>query len=430
MNDEHRGGWKPHNQKSRRVWIWCCATICLLFCRPLCAQPNDQRPDPRAFSATETDRSTDAMLLPDVVLLDQDSRPRHFYTDLVKDKIVAINFIFTACETLCPMSGANFGELQQLLSDRIGKDVFLISISVDPEGDTPQGLKVWSKRFNAGPNWTLLTGSKQDVDAILKALKVFKANKESHSAVALLGNDAAGKWIRVSGLTAPGKLFELISALSDNSIKTPVIEPDNNDQISEKQPGPAHSQHEDFSAARRYFPDVTLINQEGQKMQVYSDLLKDKVAVISSFAGNRPESCPVTRAMLTRIQDWLGDRLGKQVNLISVSAAPDKDTPDRIEAFARQFKTKPGSYFLGGEVNNVNLTLTKLGQFGKRTGHTNSLIFGNDRTGLWLKAIGLANAEDVIKVLEVVLNDGMPGTGYPGKQDSVFTTEIKAVCAD
>ena len=105
-----------------------------------------------------------SMSIPDVELLDQDGRKIHFYSDLVKGKTVAINFIFTTCTTICPPMGATFASVQKELGDR---DVQFISISVDPVTDTPERLKAWRAKFKAGPRWTLVTGEKEKIDELL-----------------------------------------------------------------------------------------------------------------------------------------------------------------------------------------------------------------------------------------------------------------------
>ena len=133
-----------------------------------------------------------------------------FYSDLVEGKVVAINTIFTTCTTICPPMGATFSKLQRLLGDRLGRDVELISVSVDPAVDTPQRLKAWAEKFHRGPGWTLLTGPKRDVDHLLKALKVFTADKEDHAPIVLVGNSARGEWTRTHALASAGKLAKLI----------------------------------------------------------------------------------------------------------------------------------------------------------------------------------------------------------------------------
>ena len=152
--------------------------------------------------------------IPDVTVLDQDGTPKRFYTDLVKDKVVAVNFVFTTCTTICPPMGANFAKLQKLLGERAGRDVHLISVSVDPTTDTPERMKAWGQKFGAAPGWTLVTGDREEITRLLKSLGVYTASISDHSPLVLLGNDARHQWTRAYGLAAPAKLAELISGMA------------------------------------------------------------------------------------------------------------------------------------------------------------------------------------------------------------------------
>jgi len=147
--------------------------------------------------------------IPDVVLTDQHGNRVHIYADLMKDKVVAINTIFTTCTTICPMNGAKFSELSRL----VGKDerVRLISISVDPTVDTPERLDAWSRDFGApGPEWTLLTGPKDDVERLLKSLQIFNGDKLNHSPDFLLGGEGMETWARPSSSYTAPQLADLI----------------------------------------------------------------------------------------------------------------------------------------------------------------------------------------------------------------------------
>jgi protein SCO1/2 len=148
--------------------------------------------------------------IPDVDLVDQDGNPIHFRSDLVEGKVVAMNFIFTTCTTICPPMGAHFGQLQKQLGDRLGKDMFLISVSVDPLTDTPERLKAWGKIFGAEPGWTLVTGKKPEVDKLLKSLQVFTPDFRDHSPIVLIGDARQGNWTRAYGLAPPEQLAELL----------------------------------------------------------------------------------------------------------------------------------------------------------------------------------------------------------------------------
>ena len=138
----------------------------------------------------------------------------NFYSDLVKGRVVAMNFIFTSCTTICPTMGATFARVQTLLGARAGS-VSLISVSIDPANDTPERLAAWSRRLGARPGWTLVTGRKPDVDAILKSVGLFTADPAAHSPVVLVGNDATGQWVRVDGLATPAAILEAVDRMLD-----------------------------------------------------------------------------------------------------------------------------------------------------------------------------------------------------------------------
>lgn len=165
--------------------------------------------------ADPPERALDGLNVPDVKLTDQDGRPVRFYTDLVKGQVVAMNFVFTSCGTICPPMGANFAKLQKLLGDRPGgKRVRLISVSIDPGNDTPERLKAWAGKFGAGPGWTLVTGEREEVTRLLKAMGVFNASPAAHTPVVLVGDDASHHWTRAYGLAPPDKLAELIGRMT------------------------------------------------------------------------------------------------------------------------------------------------------------------------------------------------------------------------
>ena len=161
------------------------------------------------------------MSIPDVELLDQDGRKVHFYTDLIKGKVVAINFIFTTCTTVCPPMGATFARVQKELANR---DAHFISVSVDPVTDTPEHLKAWRAKFNAGPGWTLVTGDKQKIDELLRALSTSTARREDHSPIILIGNDTLGQWTRTYGLAKPSQIIQIIEKATKGLLDTDAKE--------------------------------------------------------------------------------------------------------------------------------------------------------------------------------------------------------------
>jgi protein SCO1 len=164
-------------------------------------------------------------------------------------------------------------------------------------------------------------------------------------------------------------------------------------------------------AAQKYFGDVLLVNQNGEKMRFYSDLLQGKTVIINSFFATCQGSCLPLSRNLQKVQEALGDRLGKDARIISISVDPAVDTPEALKAYANKLQAKPGWYFLTGDKASVEFALKKLGQFvDNKESHTNLFIIGNERTGLWKKAFGLAKSEDIVKVVDSVINDKPPAT--------------------
>jgi protein SCO1/2 len=158
--------------------------------------------------------------------------------------------------------------------------------------------------------------------------------------------------------------------------------------------------------AQRYFTDVVLLNQDGEQMRFYSDLLQGKVVIINSFFGTCRDSCLPMNRNLERVQQALGDRVGKDVRIISISVDPTVDTAASLKEYAKTLHARPGWYFLTGDKQNVDAVLRKLGQFvDDKQNHLNLIIVGNERTGLWKKAFGLARSEELVRVVESVLND-------------------------
>jgi protein SCO1 len=160
------------------------------------------------------------------------------------------------------------------------------------------------------------------------------------------------------------------------------------------------------SAAEKYFSDVELLDQDGRRLRFYSDVLKDKVVVINTFFSTCSSVCPPLNRNFEKIQEALGDRLGRQVFLVSISVDPGVDTPTRLKEYSQKFHARPGWIFLTGKKENVDWALYKLGQYvEKRDDHTTIVIMGNEPKGLWKKAHGLANSAELIKMVEDVLND-------------------------
>jgi len=175
---------------------------------------------------------------------------------------------------------------------------------------------------------------------------------------------------------------------------------------SGQQPNAATNSKNDQSAAHNYFTDTILINQNGENMRFYTDLLQGKTVIIDTFFSTCKTACLPMTQNLKRIKEALGERLGKDVYILSVTVDSEMDTPAQLKAFADKFHARPGWYFLTGTKENVDFVLKKLGQYvDNKQDHLTVFIIGNERTGLWKKAYGLATSDELIKVVDSVLND-------------------------
>jgi len=163
---------------------------------------------------------------------------------------------------------------------------------------------------------------------------------------------------------------------------------------------------EPLSPAHRYFTDVVLTDQDGHERRLYSDLLQGKVVIIDSLFTQCTSACPLISTTMKKVQDHLGDRLGRDVHLLSFSVDPANDSPARLKEYAARYHARPGWYFLTGKKENLEIALKKLGLYVEnREGHVTLITIGNDRTGLWKKALGLAQPQDVLAIVDSVLDD-------------------------
>jgi cytochrome oxidase Cu insertion factor (SCO1/SenC/PrrC family) len=156
------------------------------------------------------------ILLPDIEVLNQEGKRVRFYSDLVKDKIVILSFFYSSCVNVCISLGESLSKAQASLGARLGKEVFFISVSMDPRTDTPPKLKYWWRAFGARPGWTLVAS---DTPEMNKMLTGFTGNspgpKDMHSAFVFIGNDRTGAWKTVNGLLDAPSLIQLIETVDD-----------------------------------------------------------------------------------------------------------------------------------------------------------------------------------------------------------------------
>lgn len=340
----------------------------------------------------QTTAGAASVRVPQIAVLDQNGRRLDFYEDLVKGKTVAINFIFTTCTGVCPPLTATFRRVQQMLGERSGRDVSLISISVDPTTDTPERLKSFAEKFKAGPGWTFVTGGQPEIGALLKALGVATTDKADHTSTILVGNEPAGHWTRAYGLSPAATLFKVIDETAAH--KAPVATQTGAASVSSR------------SAA--YFPNHTLITQDDKQVRFYEDLLKGKIVLINFMFTHCTGVCSPMTANLAKVQSYLDEKVGREVSILSITVDPAHDTPAILKAYAEKHKAGPGWFFLTGKKENVDWILYKLGGYVAEPGqHSSVLIIGNEATGEWLKVHAMASPADIAAaVAKVADGDG------------------------
>ena len=158
-----------------------------------------------------------ARYFPNLTLRTQDNRAVRFYDDLIKDKVVIINFMYAECDGICPGMTANLVKVQKLLGHRVGRDIFMYSLTLEPAHDTPAVLKAYARGHGAGPGWTFLTGRPEDIERLRRSLgfvdpdPVVDQVKASHIGNIRYGNEPAMLWAACPGLTDARWIVESIS---------------------------------------------------------------------------------------------------------------------------------------------------------------------------------------------------------------------------
>ena len=150
----------------------------------------------------------------DVALVDQNGKSVHLEPDLVANKIVVMSFIYTSCTTVCPVVSSIMGKVQKQLGARVGAEVQLVSISIDPQRDDAKRLNDYARAFQNGPGWSWLTGSSQSINATLKGLGNFSGDFKNHQPLILVGDGNSRHWTRYYGFTDPVVLTREVEKLS------------------------------------------------------------------------------------------------------------------------------------------------------------------------------------------------------------------------
>jgi protein SCO1/2 len=180
----------------------------------------DRAPSGRAAEATASGEvrvaPVEGLRIPDEELVDQDGNAVRL-RDLMAGHAVAVNFVFTTCTTVCSPMTAIFGRVQDGLGDSMEREVRLVSISLDPATDTPERLKRYADRFGRRAGWTFLTGEREQVLRVLRALGGYAPVKEEHTPVTLIGRADEGRWRRVYGIAPPERLLTEIRGVAPHA---------------------------------------------------------------------------------------------------------------------------------------------------------------------------------------------------------------------
>lgn len=152
--------------------------------------------------------------------INHEGRQIRFYEDIIRDRVVVLNMMYTACTGICPGNTANLLRVQEALRDRIGRDIHLVSISLLPELDPPSALRSYMKRFGVGPGWTFLTGTRHSMDVVRRRLgfydsdPVADADVFKHTGMLSIGNDRIDRWCMMPALSATHQIVRSIEELA------------------------------------------------------------------------------------------------------------------------------------------------------------------------------------------------------------------------
>jgi len=158
----------------------------------------------------------DKSRFPNPRLVTQDGERVRLYDDLVKDRIVMVHFAYTRCTGSCPRSTANLVQVQRLLGERFGRDVHMLTLSLDPANDTPEAMKLHMDALGGRPGWTWLTGARRDLEVVRRFLGFYDpdpridADRSQHAGTVLVGNERRGRWSTVPAMIRPQAIVDLV----------------------------------------------------------------------------------------------------------------------------------------------------------------------------------------------------------------------------
>ncbi|MFM7199559.1 MAG: SCO family protein [Myxococcota bacterium] len=338
------------------------------------------------------EKTSERLSLSSASLVDQDGKTRVFKSDLIGDKVVAINFIFTSCSTICtPMTGV-FSQLRKSLGPLYGHEVGLLSITLDAATDTPERLRSFAEPFKRDAGWTFVTGKKEVVDPLLQSLGGAVKVREQHPAMTLIVDGRSGAYVRLFGLKTPDELAlatrELLARRSAS-------------RAPEGQRMKLGGSGSASDAAEAYFTNLEVVDQFGKKHRFYEDLIKGHKVMINFGFSTCKGSCSPVTVNLACTQALIRSPLEKEVRMLTLSVDPINDTPASWRKFTSRFELKPGWYFLSGSPENPKVLLEKLGGYTENPdAHNTVLYLGDARTGLWIKTQAMVDPERLADAID------------------------------
>jgi protein SCO1 len=335
-----------------------------LLCLLLLAAPSALRADGRITA-------------PNVPVIDQNGQ-RVAFPALIRGRTAVIAFLFTGCSSSCPVIGRRLAEVKSQLGSRVGKDVVLIAVSVDPMGDTPVRMAKFSRDVGlAGAGWHFVSGGLPELTRLRETLAGGGPGM-GHTNSLLVINDRAGTSTRLDAAVLPSRdITRRVIAAAEVG-------------LTRKQ------------ATARYFGTGALVSERGRPVDFYRDVLAGRVVVISTMFTRCTDACPLIVEKLAKTRSLLGP-VASRVTFVSISNDPAYDNPQRLRQFAMARGATGNWNLLTGPEANVRPLLAKLNLGGTTPGdHSTALIIGNDASGSWRRVSPAISPPELAKLLRQV----------------------------